>query len=392
MFVLLILIFMTFVVLGLPNVFGSAWPAMYGMFGVPVASAGILSMIFGGSTVIGVLLSDKFINRFGSRNVTLFSLLIAAISLIGFAFSHAFWMLAFWNIPLGFGLGFIDAAINNVVANHYETKHMNWLHAFWGVGASIGPMIMSLFLARENNWQAGYGAVGIIYFVFIGIFMLTLKLWRVVVPVKADVEVSHPKSKSAQQLMTIPGVKYSLFIFFAYCALEASVGLWASTYLVSVRNLAEETAAFWLALYFLGITVGRFMAGFLTKLLKNRQLILVGVGLIAGGIILLLLPIPENFLLVALFLIGFGCAPIFPTLIHETPLNFGNENSQAIIGMQMGFAYIGAMLMPALFGVIAARTGHDLLPYYLGGFLVLMILMLKVLYQNVGDVMDDECN
>jgi len=170
------------------------------------------------------------------------------------------------------------------------------------------------------------------------------------------------------------------------------VGLWASTYLVSVRNLAEETAAFWLALYFLGITVGRFMAGFLTKLLKNRQLILVGVGLIAGGIILLLLPIPENFLLVALFLIGFGCAPIFPTLIHETPLNFGNENSQAIIGMQMGFAYIGAMLMPALFGVIAARTGHDLLPYYLGGFLVLMILMLKVLYQNVGDVMDDECN
>lgn len=380
---LLVIIFLTFIMLGLPNVFGSAWPVMYSGLGVSAASAGILSMIFAGTTVVGALFCDKLIRRFGARNLTFVSLIVTGGSLIGFSFSSSFLALAFWNVPLGFGLGFIDASINNVVATHYQAKHMNWLHAFWGVGASIGPMIMAFFLARDDWWQGGYRSIGIIHLVFVGIFFLTFRLWRAIKPVAAQEENTSSKSLTTKQLLLIPGVKQSLLIFFTYCALEATVGLWASSYLVVIRNLAEETAAFWLSLYFIGITVGRFMAGFLTTKLAHRQLILLGGGLIGAGLIIFLLPVPEMFLLVGLFLIGFGCAPIFPSLIHETPSSFGKEQSQAIIGIQMAFAYMGAMLMPPLFGFLADVMTFYLFPFYLGGFLVLMFLMVRSMYQKV---------
>ena len=385
MFSLLVIIFITFVMLGLPNVLGSAWPVMYGQLGVSGASAGIISMLLSGSTIVGALLCDKMIQRFGAGKLTLVSLVVTGGSLVGFSFSGSFILLCLWAIPLGFGLGFIDAAMNNVVALHYEAKHMNWLHAFWGVGASIGPMIMAFFLARGDLWQAGYRSIGAIHLFFVVIFLLTFKLWRTIKPPVSETDTTKTATLSTKQLLAIPGVKQSLFIFLFYCAIEATVGLWASSYLVVIRNLAEETAAFWLSLYFIGITIGRFMAGFLTTKLNNKQLILLGCGMIGAGIVILFLPVPEPFLLVSLFLIGFGCAPIFPSLIHETPTNFGKANSQAIIGIQMAFAYMGSMLMPPLFGYLAELTNFYLFPFYLGGFLVLMVLMIKWLYRRVAD-------
>ena len=370
--------------LGLPNVLGSAWPVMYGRLGVSAASAGIISMIISAATILGALLCDKIIRRFGAGKVVLISLIATATSLIGFSMGTHFIQLCLWSIPLGIGMGLIDASLNNVVALHYEAKHMNWLHAFWGVGASIGPIIMSFFLARAS-WEAGYLSIGLIQFAFVVIFIFNLKLWRkIAAPATSPEEADGQKSSSTKQLLQLPGVKQSLLLIFFYCAIEATVGLWASSYLVIARSLEEEIAALWVALYFGGITVGRFMAGFLSSKLTHKQLIGLGSRLIGLGIAILFLPVPESFLLISLFLIGFGCAPIFPSLMHETPNNFGSNNSQAIIGVQMAFAYMGSMFMPPLFGVLAQHTSYHLFPFYIALFLILMIIMTKWLYQLVG--------
>ena len=380
---LLIIIYIAFIMLGLPNVLGSAWPAMHEQLGVSMASAGIISMLLSGSTILAAFYCDKMTRRLGASKLTLISLAIIAISMIGFSMSPHFILLCLWSIPLGIGMGFIDATLNNVVALHYRAKHMNWLHAFWGVGAAIGPIIMSAFLFRQNSWEAGYLVIGLIQFVFIIVFVLTFKLWKQLQTSSADFKEVQQEASPFTQLVRMPGVKQSLLLFFCYCAIEATVGLWASSYLVIDRRLAEETAALWTALYFGGITVGRFMAGFLTMKLSHKQLIQLGSGLIGLGIIILLLPVLENFLLIALFLIGFGCAPIFPSLMHETPNNFGAAYSQAIIGVQMAFAYMGSMLMPPLFGLIAVHTSYRLFPFYIGGFLILMIIMASLLYKKV---------
>ena len=370
--------------LGLPNVLGSAWPAMYEQLDVSTASAGIISMILSAATICGALLCDKMIKSIGAGRLTLISLLVTATSLIGFSMGRHFILLCLWSIPLGVGMGFIDASLNNVVALHYKAIHMSWLHAFWGVGASIGPMIMSFFLVSQNSWEAGYRSIGLIQFAFIIIFLLMFKLWKKIPTTFADTEEVGQKSSSMKQLLKLPGVKQSLLIFFFYCALEATVGLWASSYLVITKQISEEVAALWVALYFGGITVGRFMAGFLTMKLSHKKLIGLGSGLVGLGVAFLFFPVPESYLLIALFLIGFGCAPIFPSLMHETPNNFGTKNSQAIIGIQMAFAYMGSMFMPPLFGVIAEQTSYYLFPFYLAGFLVLMVVMTGWLYQLVG--------
>ena len=373
---------MAFIMLGLPNVLGSAWPAMHEQLGVSSASAGMISVVLSGATILATLGCDRMIRRLGPRKLVLISLVAIAVSLLGFGASTHFIHLCLWSIPLGMGMGFIDATLNNVVALHYKAKHMNWLHAFWGVGASIGPIIMSFFLVR-SSWEIGYRSIGLIQVAFIAIFLLTFKLWKQIQVMPDNSEEAHPKPSSMKQLIRLSGVKQSLILFFCYCAIEATVGLWASSYLVIVRRLPEETAALWVALYFGGITVGRFMAGFLTMKLSHKQLIQLGSGLIGLGTMMLFLPLPQNLLLIALFLIGFGCAPIFPSLIHETPNHFGAKNSQAIIGIQMAFAYMGAMLMPPLFGLLAEQTSYRLFPFYIGGFLILMVVMEKWLHQKV---------
>jgi len=358
---------------------------MYEHLGVSAASAGIISMILSAATICGALLSDKMIKRIGAGRLTLISLLVTATSLIGFSMSAHFILLCLWSIPLGIGMGFIDASLNNVVALHYKAIHMNWLHAFWGVGASIGPIIMSFFLVRQNSWEAGYLSIGLIQFAFVAVFLLTFKLWKKIPIPATDSDEPQQESSSAAQLIKIPGVAQSLFLFFFYCAIEATVGLWASSYLVIVRQLAEEVAALWVALYFGGITVGRFMAGFLSMRLNHQRLIGLGSGLIGLGTMILFLPVSENWLLIALFLIGFGCAPIFPSLMHETPNNFGKKNSGAIIGMQMAFAYMGSMFMPPIFGVLAVRISYNLFPIYIAGFLVLMVITTRWLYRLTGN-------
>jgi fucose permease len=277
---------------------------------------------------------------------------------------------------LGLGAGSVDVALNNYVALHYKARHMSWLHCFWGIGASTGPIIMSAFLAGQNRWNAGYRTIGIIQICLAALLLISLPLWK---NNKENENETAAKKESVKfsRLFHIAGVKQALAAFFCYCSLEITTGLWGSSYLVTVKNISPETAAQWIALYYIGITAGRFVSGFATIKVSNRQMIRLGQGIIAGGIIVFVLPLGNGMLLPGLFMIGLGCAPIYPSLIHETPENFGKEYSQGIIGIQMASAYIGTTVMPPVFGKIASQAGFHLFPVFLGITLILLITMVE---------------
>lgn len=354
---------------------------MFEFLKVPVSYAGIISMIVAGGTVISSLFSGYLIQKFGEAKVTTFSVFLTAIALMGFAYSHHFIFLCLLAIPLGLGAGSVDAALNNYVALHYQAKHMNWLHSFWGVGAAIGPMIMASYLAKGGLWTQGYHTIAWIQIGLVIIFLLSLPLW---ISSKEDASEEKKDSKSLFSLLkTIPGLKQSLLIFFCYCTIEASFGLWSASFLVFEKGFPVDKAARLVSLYYVGITAGRFLSGFLTHYFTNRQLVFAGQGIIGLGIILLLLPF-ESVLLPGFLLIGFGCAPIFPSLLHETPVNFGKKHSQKIMGMQMASAYVGITLMPFVFGEISIFTGYSFLLPFLGVFLIFMIILTKMLLQKTA--------
>lgn len=376
---------MAFISLGLPDaLLGSAWPAIYPMMSVPVSYAGIVSMIIMGSTIISTLNANRSISKFGTGLVTAVSVLMTAVALIGFSFSSAFWMLCLWAVPYGLGAGAVDAALNNFVALHYASRHMSWLHCFWGVGASIGPYIMSYSLAVKNSWERGYSTVGILQIILTVILILSLPIWRKQERVIWENQTGISKHLKIYEVLRIKGVKYVLLAFFAYCALETTTGLWASSYLVLYRGIEAEAAARWASLFYLGITLGRFISGFVTDRLGNRNMIRIGLAIITVGLLAVILPVKIGFVTLAgLALIGLGCAPIYPCIIHETPRNFGAENSQAIIGIQMASAYTGSTFMPPIFGLLASITTIALYPAYLGLFLFLTLFMTEKLNRLV---------
>ncbi|MHB9294195.1 hypothetical protein Holit_03322 [Hollandina sp. SP2] len=381
MFTLLIMIYLSFISLGLPDsLLGSAWPSMYSLLNVPLHYAGYISMIIAGGTVISSIFSEKIIRHFGTGIVTAVSVLMTATALIGFSISHTFIALCLYAVPLGLGAGSVDAALNNYVALHYKARHMSWLHCFWGVGASIGPIIMSAFLMHKNSWNLGYRTIGIIQFCLALLLFILLPLWK---NRKRYEPTGQHQSIHFSTLFHIAGVKQVLTAFFCYCTIETITGLWGSSYLVMVKNISPEIAAQWIALYYIGITSGRFISGFVTLKLNSRQMIRLGQGIIGCGILVLILPIGNETLLPGLFMIGLGCAPIFPGLLHETPENFGGEYSQSIMGIQMASAYIGTTLMPPIFGRIASYINFDIFPLFIGIILLIKIIMVEILNKKV---------
>lgn len=398
---LLVIIYLSFISLGLPDsLLGSAWPSMYVRMGVPISSAGFISMIVAGGTIIASFFSDRIIRRIGTGKVTAISVLMTAVALFGFSVSGSFAELCVWAVPLGLGAGSVDAALNNYVALHYKAKHMSWLHCFWGIGATTGPVIMSIFLRNGGAWNLGYRTISIIQFCLVAVLFLSLGLWKKVVDESAQTEVQQKSSLKLSELIKLPGAKPALISFFCYCAVESTAGLWGSSYLVLVRGINAGTAAKWISLFYFGITFGRFLSGFVTIKLNQRQMIRLGQAILALGVVLVLLSLPNFILLAGFFLIGLGCAPIYPSLLHETPVNFGSEHSQAIMGIQMACAYVGTTFMPPLFGLVAAHMSYRLFPLYLGALLLLMIVMVELLNKKVraskGMYMDavssGECN
>lgn len=387
---LLVIIYLAFISLGLPDsLLGSAWPAMYQEFSVPVSYAGGISMIIAAGTIVSSLQSDRLTKKFGTGKVTAASVLITAVALFGFSISHSYVALCLWAVPYGLGAGSVDASLNNYVALHYASRHMSWLHCMWGIGASLGPYIMGFALSGGQNWNMGYRYIATLQIALTAILIFSLPLWKKQDKNNTRQAGGESKSKplSLHQIIKIPGAKEVMITFFCYCALEQTTGLWASSYLVLRQGLSTETAASYASLFFIGITAGRAFSGFLTLKLSDTQMIRLGQGLMLFGIVLLLLPFGSAIALLGLIFVGLGCAPVYPSIIHSTPKHFGADRSQAMIGVQMASAYVGTCFMPPIFGFIANHISVSLFPIYLVAILALMVaihekMLLKVSANN----------
>lgn len=375
---LLALIYIAFISLGLPDsLLGSGWPVMHISLNVPISFMGILSMIISGGTVIASLFSDRMTRKFGTRIVTVVSVFLTALALLGFSVSNHFWMMIVFSIPYGLGAGAIDAALNNYVALHYSSRHMSWLHCFWGVGTIVSPFVMSYSLAN-TAWYMGYRLIGFIQLGIAILLLVTLPVWKV----NRTITENTSQQKGLIGVLKIKGVPFLLIGFFAYCAAEATAMNWASTYMTEVRNIAADTAAQFAALFYIGMTLGRFLGGFVMNRLGDRKMILLGTFVLFCGIIALLLPINTPVVPITGFIIiGLGCAPIYPCIIHSTPYNFGAENSGKIIGIQMASAYIGSTFMSPLFGFLGSHFNFNILPVFLAVFFLLMITMTETTFR-----------
>lgn len=376
MFQLLLgVIYLAFISLGLPDsLLGSAWPTIYPEFGVPVSYSGVIFFIISLGTVVSSLQSDRLTRALGAGRVTALSVGITAVAMLGFSGSRSFWMLCLWAVPYGLGAGSVDAALNNYVALHYASRHMSWLHCMWGVGASVGPYIMACALTGGAGWPGGYRIIGILQLALTAVIFLSLPLWKGREEETDEKQGQEKKALTLPEIFAISGVKAVAVTFFCYCALEQTTGLWASSYLVLAKGIAPETAARFASLFYIGITGGRALSGFLTLKWNDSQMVRLGQAVAAVGVAAMVLPLGDMVCLMGLILVGLGCAPIYPSIIHATPARFGPDKSQAIIGVQMASAYVGNCLMPPLFGLIAEHISVTLLPVHLGALLVLMVL------------------
>lgn len=376
MILLLVIIYLTFIGLGLPDaLLGASWPTMGPELNAPLSAAGILSMITSGGTVISSLMSARMIHRFRTGPVTIVSVLLTALALLGYVFAPSYWWLCLLAIPLGIGAGSIDAALNNYVALHYSALHMNWLHCFWGVGATLSPLLIGAVLSGGGHWRQGYGLVALMLGLITLVLLLSLPLWK-----RGDKREEEARGKpkaliTNRQALKIPGMPYALLAFLCYCGLEGTVGLWAASYLVNIRGLDMATAASWASLYFGGITAGRFLSGFVAIKLPGTLLIRISCCMCLAGVLLLLLPLPLMVSFAALLLLGVGSAPFYPSMIHETPKRFGKEASQAAMGLQMASAYMGSTFMPLILGFLAGQFSLTLWPWFLLALVLGMLLL-----------------
>ena len=388
---LLVIIYVAFISLGLPDsVLGSAWPSMFEKLNVPVGYAGIITMIIAGSTIISSLASNFLNQKLGTYKVMVISVSITAFALFGFSCSNEFWHLCLLGLPYGLGAGSVDAALNNYVALHYKNRHMSWLHCFWGVGTMIGPIVMSNFISNGGIWTEGYRAISIFQVFLVIVLALSFPLWKNMENTSSEIskqnlneEIENDNSQekvTLKSVIKVPGVISAVLIFLCYCSIESTTGLWASTYMVFAKGIDVALASSWAMLFYIGITVGRFLNGFSSEKFGDKFMIRFGVALILFSFILMLLPFKNIFIVCAVFvLVGLGCAPIYPCMIHSTPIRFGAKNSQALIGLQMACAYTGTTFCPLIFGLIVEKNSVNCLPIYGLCFAILLFVLVEIL-------------
>ncbi|MGG3570877.1 MFS transporter [Bacillus gobiensis] len=374
----LIIIYLAFISLGLPDsLLGAAWPVMHMDYGESLETAGLLYMVIAGGTIVSSLISGILIKRFGTGNVTFISCILTASALIGFTFAPSMIWLVVCCVPLGLGAGAVDSALNNYVAAHYKAHHMSWLHCFWGVGATAGPIIMSQFITGHGSWRNGYLTVAIIQFALVIILLFTLPLWNRFSKTNQETnkDIVLPEQPRQQvNPLKIKGVKLTLIAFLFYCGVEITVGLWGSSFLVNSKGLAPGDAALWVSLFYAGITVGRLITGFITMKVSNKLLIRSGQIMTVSGALLLILPFPIGFSLVGFMIVGLGLAPIYPCMLHETPARFGKENSQTLMGYQMAVAYSGTTFLPPFLGWVASYFSMGIFPLFILVYAITMLL------------------
>lgn len=379
---LLVLIYFAFVSLGLPDgLLGAAWPSMYQAMGVPVSFAGYVTMVIAGGTIISSLSSDRLSQKISTQWILVVSVALTAIAIFGFSFSSEYWQLCLWAIPYGLGAGAVDSCLNNYVSLHYRSRQMSWLHSCWGVGATLGPYIISLCLGQNLGWNWGYRIVGFIQCGLVLILFASTPLWK-----KNEASALAHQEEPVKRVhlgffktWALKGTAFVFLSFFAYCSLESTAGLWSASYFVLNRGIDKTTAASWASLFYLGIGVGRFLMGFIANKLGDRKMVRLGLIILACGLVVLALPWGYYTPLFGLLLVGLGCAPVYPSLIHETPTSFGKEHSQEVIGIQMATAYVGSTFMPPLFGLLVRLIDIVWFPYYLAFFFLLLVAMSECL-------------
>jgi hypothetical protein len=402
---LLLIIYLSFISLGLPDaLLGSAWPIMHEELKVPLSYSGSVYMLISCCTILSSLKSESLNRRFGTGKITAFSVLLTALAIFGFSMSRSFYMLLLFAIPYGLGAGSVDAALNHYVALHYSSRHMNWLHCMWGIGASIGPYIMGFVLQRGFSWSKGYLLIGMLQAGLTFLLFLSLGLWKEKEEDKNDlvkVEMHEgeegKKAMSFREILRIPGAKECIASFFFYCAIEQTIGLWSGSFMVYSLRIDAKLAASFVALFYFGITFGRFLAGIFSAKWKDEELILGGIAILFLGIALLFpaglssgkqlfgMELRQVFVILSLLFMGLGCAPIYPAIIHSTPYNFGAENTSALIGKQMASAYIGSLSLPPVFGVLAKNFGTGLFPFYAVVLGIAMLYMYKQLLKKTKE-------
>ena len=385
---LLSIIYLAFISLGLPDsLLGAGWPVISQNLNVPISYAGIVSMIIAACTIFSSLISNKITHKIGVGLVTVISVGLTAGALLGTSIAPNFLSICLWSIPYGLGAGGVDAALNNYVALHFKARHMSWLHCFWGIGASISPYIMGYCLLNNNDWRGGYSTVSFIQFC---LFVLILVALPVLIKTnKKNVQTNHLDSTnnhyvSIKDALKIQGVPFILISFFSYCALETTAGLWATTYLNTYRGIDADIAARFASLFYLGITFGRFINGFLAEKIGDKRTIRGSIIILGIGVVMIMIPLSSDLLsLAGLIVVGLGCAPIYPSIIHSTPYNFGKENSQAIVGIQMASAYTGSTFMPLIFGLLVPHISVSIYPFYLFIFVIIMLVSSELLNKSV---------
>ena len=402
---LLLIIYLSFISLGLPDaLLGSAWPIMHEELKVPLSYSGSVYMLISCCTILSSLKSESLNRRFGTGKITAFSVLLTALAIFGFSMSRSFYMLLLFAIPYGLGAGSVDAALNHYVALHYSSRHMNWLHCMWGIGASIGPYIMGFVLQRGFSWSKGYLLIGILQAGLTFLLFLSLGLWKEkeedmndLVKVEMHEGEEGKKAMSFREILRIPGAKECIASFFFYCAIEQTIGLWSGSFMVYSLRIDAKLAASLVALFYFGITFGRFWAGIFSAKWKDEELILGGIAILFLGIALLFpaglfsgkqlfgMELRQIFVVLSLLFMGLGCAPIYPAIIHSTPYNFGAENTSALIGKQMASAYIGSLSLPPIFGVLAKNFGTELFPFYAVVLGIAMLYMYKQLLKKTKE-------
>ena len=378
---LLMIIYVSFVSLGLPDsLLGSAWPTMLTQIDVPVWGAGLIQMTASLCTIISSLNSAKLIRRFGTGKLTAISTGLTALALLGYSFAPNFIVLFLMSIPLGLGAGAVDAGINNYVAQHCEPRHMNWLHCFWGVGTVISPLILSAALSAGFAWRWGYRTVSALQAALCIVLFATLRLWK-----SGSIEEEEKSAKvlSVRQVLALPGALAGMTTFFCYCAAESTLLLWAPTFMVMTRGISPEKAASFGSLFCIGITLGRAVSGFMTLRFAPRQMVRMGHAGMAIGAVMMLLPV-DSVALAGVIVAGLGCAPVYPNIMQDTPVNYGAENSQAAVGVQMAFAYCGSLFVPTIFAFFADVVGYGLMP----PFLLALVAAMAVLFNVQAKIVD----
>ena len=372
---LLIVIFIDFIGLGIPDsLFGAAWPAINRDFGLPISAANAVTVTMTVCSIISSLMSSKLTEKFSTSKIAAVSTALTAVGLFGFSISKNIYMMFFFTLFLGFGAGAIDAVLNNYVAVHYRASHMNFLHCFYGIGVTLSPYLMSLAL-KNRSWQSGYHLAFIIQLVISIIAFASLPLWQKNGRLSESSDEKIEKSSFAE-LIKLPGIKSTWLVFFGSCALEYVGGTWSSSFLVNSRGITVDRAALFVTVYYGGIAFGRFLSGIFSSKLKPQQIILIGTILIIPAIVLVSQPFIPNLIAVGMFLIGLGNGPLYPNMVHLTPIRFGAQRSQAVMGSQMAAAYIGILSMPTLTGFLAQKFSTDIFPYCLAVLYGIMLISL----------------